>query len=46
MAGELDKVLGTFLVDFCKLFQNTGEVWLNEQLDISREDVAGWSRVR
>ena len=44
--GELGNVLEKVLIDFCKLFQSIGAAWLNELLDILREDVEGQSRVR
>ena len=34
MVGELGNVLEKVRIDFGKLFQRKGEVWLNEQLDI------------
>ena len=46
MVAELGNVLDKVIIDFCKLFQMTGAVWLNDRLDILREDVEGRSRVR
>ena len=47
MVAELDDVLEKVLIDFGKLFQRIGAVWLYERLDILREEVVeGRSRVR
>ena len=46
MFGELGNILEKDFRHFNKLFQMIGAVWLNEQLDILREDVEGQSRVR
>ena len=45
MVAELDDVLEKVLIDFGKLFQGIGAVWLHERLDILREKmVDGRSR--
>ena len=44
MVVELGDVLEKVLIDFGKLFQRIGAVWLNERLDILSED-ADMSRV-
>ena len=46
MVVELGYVLEKVLINFRKLFQRIVEVWLNERLDILREDADGRSRVR
>ena len=47
MVAELADMLEKVLIDFGKLFQRIGAVWLYERLDILREDVVdGRSRVR
>ena len=46
MVVELANLLEKVLIDFVKLLQRTEAVWLNERLDILREDVMGRSRVR
>ena len=46
VVGELGNVLEKALIDFGKLFQSIGAVWLKERFDILREDVEGRSRVR
>ena len=47
MVSELGDVLEKILIDFGKLFQRIGAVWLYERLDILREEVVdGRSRVR
>ena len=47
MVAELDDVLEKALIDFGKLFQRIGAVWLYERLDMIREEVVdGRSRVR
>ena len=46
MVAELGDVLEKVLIHFGKLFQMIESVWLYEQLDILREEVEGWSRVR
>ena len=45
MVVELCNVLEKVLMDFGKLFQRKGAVWLNERLNILR-DVEERSRVR
>ena len=39
-------MLEKVLIDFSKLFQRIGMGWLNAQLDILREEVEGWNRVK
>ena len=39
MVADLGDVLETVLIDFGKLFQRIGEVWLNERLDIFEENM-------
>ena len=39
-------MLEKVLIEFSKLFQRIGAVWLTEIFNILREDVEGWSRVR
>ena len=46
MVAKLGDVLKKVLIDFGKLLQKIGAVWLNERLDILSEDVEGRSRVR
>ena len=46
MIGELGKVLKKVLINFGKLFQRIGAVWLCEQLYILVEDVEEQRRVR
>ena len=46
MVLELSNVLEKVLIYFGKLFQRIRAVWLYERLNILREDVEGWSRVR
>ena len=46
MVAELGDVLEKVLIDFGKLFQRIGAVWLYERFDISREEVERRSRVR
>ena len=47
VVGELGNVLVKVLIDFGKLFQRIGAVWLNERfIDILRKQVEGQSRVR
>ena len=46
MVGELGNILEKVLIDFGKLFQSIGAVWLNEQFDILGEEVELQSRVR
>ena len=41
MVAELGNVLQKFLKNFGKLLQKLGAAWLNERLDILREDVEG-----
>ena len=41
MLRELGNVLEKVLIDFDKLFQKIGAVWLNELCDILREDAKG-----
>ena len=41
MVVELANLLEKVLIDFAKLLQRTEAVWLNERLDILREDVRG-----
>ena len=41
MVGELSSMLEKVLIDFSKLFQRIGAIWLNERLDIMRADVEG-----
>ena len=45
MVAELGDVLEKVLVDFGKLFQRIGAVWMYERLDILR-DVEGRNRVK
>ena len=45
MLRELGNVLEKVLIDFDKLSQKIGAVWLNELYDILREDAKGRSRV-
>ena len=44
VVAELGDMLEKVLIDFGKLFQRIGTVWLKERLDILREEVEGWSR--
>ena len=47
MVAALGDVLEKVLIDFGKLFQRIGAVWLYERLDILREQVVvGQSSVR
>ena len=46
MVAELGDVLEKVLIDFGKLLQRIGAVWLYERLDILREEVEERSRVR
>ena len=46
MVAELGDMLEKVLKYFGKIFQRIGAVWLYERLDILREEVKGWSRVR
>ena len=46
MVVEFANVLEKVLMDFGKLFQIIGTVWLYERLDILREEAEGQSRVR
>ena len=46
MIRELGDVFKQSLIDICKLFRSTCAVWLNERLDIIREDAKGQYRVR
>ena len=46
MVADLSDVLDKILIDFGKLFQRIGAVWLYERLDILREEVEVKSRVR
>ena len=47
MVAALGDVLEKVLIDFGKLFQSIGAVWLYGRLDILREEVVdGRSRVR
>ena len=46
MVAQLRNILEKVLIDFGKLFQRIEAVWLNERLDILREDVEGQSRVK
>ena len=46
MVAEIGDVLEKVLIDFGKLFQRIGPVWLYERLDILREELEGRSRVR
>ena len=46
MVAELCKVLEKVRIDFGKLFQGIGAVWLYERLNILREELEGQSRVR
>ena len=41
MVIELGNVFEKVLIDFSKLFQRIGAIWLNERLDIMRADVEG-----
>ena len=41
MVAELGKVSQKLLIDFNKLFQRIGAVWLYERLDILRQEVEG-----
>ena len=43
---RIKKRIREILIDFDKLFQKIGAVWLNELYDILREDAKGRSRVR
>ena len=46
MVLELSNLLEKVLIDFGKLFQRIGAVWVYERLNILREEVEGRSRVR
>ena len=46
MVVECSDVLEKVLIDFGTLFHRIEAVWLNERLDILREEVVGQSRVR
>ena len=46
MVGELANVIEKDFIDVYKLCQRIGAVWLNEQINILREDIEGRSRVR
>ena len=38
MVGDLDEILEKVLLDFSRLFQRIGAVWMNEGLAILRDD--------
>ena len=46
MVAELRNVLEKVPIDFGKLLQRIGAVWLYERLDILREEVEGRSSLR
>ena len=46
VVAELGDVLEKVLIDFGKLFQRIGAIRLYERLDILREVVDGWSKMR
>ena len=46
LVAEIGNVLEKILIDFGKLFQKIGAVWLYERLNILREEVKWWSIVK